>query len=148
MNPLLPIVYQAAKGEEVWIKGSERIQTWKRHKGTVWKVELENSFFKGFNPYKEVVFGDWLIDTFGRDHHLGEVYLNGKALYETDKKKGLFDTQAMPRTLDPEASKLKWFCNANEKTTTIYANFNGKNPNKELVEINVRQAVFYPQKQE
>jgi hypothetical protein len=37
-----------------------------------------------------------------------------------------------------------WFAEVDEKNTTIVAQFKGVDPNKELVEINVRQAVFYP----
>ena len=35
-----PIVYQAADGEKVEIKGSEVIKGWKRFKGTVWQVTI------------------------------------------------------------------------------------------------------------
>ncbi|MBO6045738.1 MAG: DUF1565 domain-containing protein, partial [Bacteroidales bacterium] len=46
------ITYQAAEGEEVWIKGSEQITTWTREKKSdVWKVVLPNSYFGDFNPY-------------------------------------------------------------------------------------------------
>jgi alpha-N-arabinofuranosidase len=37
-----------------------------------------------------------------------------------------------------------WFGNVDETTTTIWAQFPGVNPNEQLVEINVRQTVFYP----
>jgi hypothetical protein len=33
-----------------------------------------------------------------------------------------------------------------DENTTIYANFQGADPNKELVEINVRKCCFYPEK--
>ena len=84
VNDLQRIVYRAAKGEDVSIKGSEQITGWKKYKGDVWKVTLNNEMFGDFNPYKEIMFGDWLLKTYGRDHHLGEVYLNGEALYEND----------------------------------------------------------------
>ncbi|WP_117882406.1 DUF1565 domain-containing protein [Aureibaculum luteum] len=138
------IVYQAAENEEVWIKGSEHIKTWKKHKGTVWKVVLNNDFFGDFNPYQEIVYGDWLTKTYGRDHHLGEVYINGKALYEIDSLAKVFSETSLKRATDTEGSKYKWYCESNQETTTIYANLNGINPNKELVEINVRPTVFFP----
>ncbi len=34
------IVYQAAKGEKVGIKGSEKIDNWENFKGTVWKTTM------------------------------------------------------------------------------------------------------------
>ncbi|MCK5174163.1 MAG: carbohydrate-binding protein, partial [Planctomycetes bacterium] len=38
-----------------------------------------------------------------------------------------------------------WFSQVDESNTTIWAQFKGVNPNKENVEINVRQSVFYPE---
>jgi len=38
----------------------------------------------------------------------------------------------------------RWFARVDAATTTIWAQFPGKDPNRELVEINVRPAVFYP----
>ncbi|WP_372753449.1 right-handed parallel beta-helix repeat-containing protein [Labilibaculum sp.] len=140
------IVYQAAENEEVWIKGSEEISNWKKYKGNVWKVVLNNEFFGDFNPYQEILFGDWLTKTYGRDHHLGEVYVNGKALYEIDSLSKVFSETPLARATDGEASKYKWYCESTQETTTIYANFKGVNPNKELVEINVRPTVFFPKK--
>ena len=46
------IVYQAAKEEKVIIKGSEVIKDWTLVEGTVWKTELQNAFFKEYNPYE------------------------------------------------------------------------------------------------
>jgi len=50
---------------------------------------------------------------------------------------------------DPERAKLGedpglWFAEVDDKSTTIWAQFKGVNPNEKGVEINVRQAVFYP----
>ena len=140
------IVYQAALGEEVWIKGSEVITGWKLYKGSVWTVQIDNFFFNDFNPYEEILKGDWLMNTFGRDHHLGEVYINGHALYEIDSLDEVLSQNPLERAVDSEASKYKWFCVVNSETTTLYANFKGLNPNKEMVEINVRPAVFFPKK--
>ncbi|WP_299781662.1 right-handed parallel beta-helix repeat-containing protein [uncultured Formosa sp.] len=144
LNNRKRIVYKAAKNEEVWIKGSEVINTWKKHKGKVWKVQLENKFFGDFNPYQEILNGDWVVNTYGRDHHLGEVYVNGKALYEIDSLSKVFSEKPLERATDTIGSKYKWYTESNDKFTTIYANFNGRNPNKENVEINVRPTVFFP----
>lgn len=140
------IVYQAAQEEEVWIKGSEEINSWKKYKGDIWKVVIDNEFFGDFNPYQEIVYGDWLTGTSGRDHHLGEVYVNGKALFEIDSLSKVFDEIPLKNAKDIEGSKYKWYCESNQEITTIYANFNGVNPNKELTEINVRSTVFFPTK--
>ncbi|MCX8038110.1 MAG: carbohydrate-binding protein [Candidatus Sumerlaeia bacterium] len=75
------IVYQAAAGEKVEIKGSEVIKNWVKVQDAVWKVTLPNSFFGRFNPYSDLIRGDW-FNPKGRDHHTGAVYLNGEWLTE------------------------------------------------------------------
>lgn len=55
------IVYEAAPGEQVVIKGSERIQCWERLEGTVWKAVLSNELFGDYNPYREELGGDWFV---------------------------------------------------------------------------------------
>ena len=95
-----PIIYQAAKGEDVWIKGSEIIKQWKKFKGNVWMVKIDNKFFGDFNPYVEIVQGDWLLNTYGMDHHLGEVYLNGDSLYEVGELSDVSDENPLGRTND------------------------------------------------
>jgi hypothetical protein len=128
------IVYQAAAGERVVIKGSEIVRGWKQFAPGVWKATLPNSFFGSYNPYKDLIEGDWFNGK-GRPHHTGEVYLNGKALLET---------HLMERVLQPAPGTRTWFCESDEENTYIYANFLDKSPNDELVEINVRDAIFYP----
>jgi len=144
LNDQQRIVYQAAPGEEVQIKGSEEINSWERVDKNVWKVTLDNDFFGDFNPYREIIRGDWFIEDHGRDHHLGEVYLNGKALYEIDALEKVQDPKPLQGASDQEGSIFQWYTEHDENTTTIYANFHGADPNKELVEINVRQLVFFP----
>ncbi len=137
------IVYQAAPGETVFIKGSEAIRDWKPFMGDVWKATLPNSFFGGYNPYKDLIAGDWFTDK-GRPHHTGEVYLNGKSLWESHTIERVLNPQPSAGAIDAEGSTYTWFAESDEKNTYICANFHGKNPNEELVEINVRDACFYP----
>ena len=42
------------------------------------------------------------------------------------------------------ADAFVWYAEVGADQTTIWANFQGANPNEELVEINVRRSVFYP----
>jgi len=56
------------------------------------------------------------------------------------------DPLSLKRAQDQEGSIYQLYCESDSKTTTIWANFHEFDPNKELVEINVRPAVFYPQK--
>lgn len=149
------ITYQAAEGEKVVIKGSERIQNWQKEEGTVWKTVIPNEFFGDFNPYREKVFGDWLVR--GHNKHLGDVYLNGMSFYEADKYEDLLNPEIRTEMVDdatgmtvpvfnPEQTKYLWYAEVDSKNTTIFANFHEYNPNEELVEINVRKCCFYPEK--
>ncbi len=139
------ITYTAAPGEKVVIKGSEQIRGWERFRGDVWKVTLPNAFFGAYHPYKDLINGDWFTDR-GRPHHTGEVYLNGKSLYETHLLERVLNPQPFALSREPAASTWTWFGESDDKETYLYANFHGRNPNEELVEINVRDSCFYPAK--
>jgi len=78
------IVYQAAKGDKVVIKGSEAVKGWQKVQDDTWKAAIPNSFFGGFNPYSDLIRGDWFSPK-GRNHHTGAVYLNGHWLIEAAK---------------------------------------------------------------
>ncbi len=125
------ITYRASEGEKVIIKGSERITSWERQDGGVWKVELPNSFFGDYNPYALNVSGGWL--NYGQWHHRGDVYLNGGAFLEKQNSDQV------------KAAEQSWHCSVNEQTTTIVANFGRATPNEELTEINVRECLFMPE---
>jgi len=130
------IVYQAAPGEKVVIKGSEIVKGWKKLKNDTWKVSIPNNFFGDFNPYSDLIKGDW-FNPKGRNHHTGAVYLNGHWLTEAAKH---------DEVLKPIADTPLWFATVDKTSTTIWAQFKDVNPNNAEVEINVRQTVFYPYK--
>jgi len=137
------IVYRAAPNEKVTIKGSEVVTGWEKVGGGVWKVSIPNSLFGDYNPYEDVIGKDWYIDL-GRDHHTGEVYLNDKSLYEVAAIDDVKNPKPLPQAKDREGSLYVWHCSVDKDKTTIHANFHDFDPNKELVEINVREACFYP----
>ncbi len=139
------IVYRAAKGEKVEIKGSELIENWESEGKGVWKVTIPNSFFGDYNPYEDLVYGDWFIDN-GRIHHTGEVFLNGKALFEEVSMSNIYNPKPDKNVRDLEGSVYTWYCKTDENNTTIWANFQKYDPNKELVEISTRPTCFYPEK--
>ena len=139
------IVYRAASGEKVEIKGSEIITGWKKEKEDVWKAVIPNSFFGDYNPYKDSINGDWFVRR-GRIHHTGEVFLNGKSLYEKEIIEKVINPVADTKIQDNEGSVYTWYCESDNANTTIYANFQKFKPNKELVEISARPTVFYPSK--
>ncbi len=79
------IVYQAAKGDEVVIKGSEIVKGWKKVQNDTWQVSIPNGFFGDFNPFDDLMRGDWFWPK-DREHHTGAVYLDGHWLVEASEK--------------------------------------------------------------
>lgn len=151
------IIYQAAEGEKVIIKGSEILKGWERTDGNVWKAKVDNKIFGSFNPFKEVMFGDWFIYPLDKSVHYGDVYLNGKSMYEAKSVEELknpvmrregfnprWECKSEP-IFCPEDTLYQWYAEVNEESTIIYANFQGADPNAETVEINVRKSCFYPE---
>lgn len=143
LNDLNRITYQAAKGEKVIIKGSEIIRSWERVDETVWKAVIPNSLFGDYNPYVDLVEGDW-FNPEGITHHTGEVYINGQSLFEQNSLEGVKNPKEHSKAVDPSASLYTWFAEVDEENTSIWANFQDFDPNTEEVEINVRPACFYP----
>ena len=139
------IVFRAAPGEKVDIKGSEIITGWEKENDGVWKVTIQNTLFKEYNPYQDSIYGDW-FSRMGRIHHTGEVFLNGKSLFEKETKEKVFKPIPDKNIQDSEGSTYTWYCQSNAKSTTIWANFHGFNPNKELVEVSTRRTCFYAEK--
>ncbi|WP_052265859.1 right-handed parallel beta-helix repeat-containing protein [Pedobacter kyungheensis] len=134
------ITYQVAKGEKVTIKGSEIAKGWQKQQHDTWVLKLPNSFFGRFNPYKELIHGDWFWPKPKERKYLrGAVYLNGSWLMEAAKKAEVTDQDADPKN-------QLWCATVEGDSTTIWTQFKNVDPNKELVEINVRQTVFYPDK--
>ncbi|MBP5608077.1 MAG: right-handed parallel beta-helix repeat-containing protein, partial [Lachnospiraceae bacterium] len=138
------IVYRSAKRREAVISGADEFKTWEHYEGDVWKLTIPNTYFGSYNPYKTFVSGDWL--NIQVPVHTGEVYLNGKSLYECDSLEKVLNPEYYEQSWDIDFTKHTWYtCQAeNEDATEIYANFQGKDPNKECVEINVRAHCFWP----
>lgn len=130
------IVYQAAPGEQVVITGSEIAKHWERITNDTWETDIPNSFFSGFNPYTNLISGDWFRSN-GRQHHTGAVYLNGD---------GLTEAATFNEVSQPVGKTPFWFGKVSTNATSIWAQFKGVNPNKQSVEINARQTVFTPEK--
>lgn len=133
------ITYAAAKGEKVEIKGSEIAKGWKKLTNDTWELKLPNNFFGEFNPFKALISGDWFTPTpKERKYHRGAVYLNGNWLMEASSADEVMKAADKKNQL--------WWGDVDSATTTIRAQFKDVDPNKEMVEINVRQTVFYPDK--
>ena len=127
-------VYNGANGKKIAV----------RYDGDVWLARIGNGLFGGYNPYATRVEGDWYIATYIA--HTGEVYLNGKSMYEVTELDGVLRPQVYEKSWDPAFSVYTWYTEQDEARgeTLIYANFHGEDPNRENVEINVRRNCFYP----
>lgn len=138
------IIYEAAGDGETVITGAEPVAEWTDEGDGVWRAQVPDTLFPVRNPFKTLLYGDWL---FG-DHpgnHLGEVYLNGKALYERQSLDDVRTPSVWPNAKYPSDSLLTWYCESGDTFTTIWANFGGADPRRELVEINVRPYCFWPE---
>ncbi|TRX58248.1 carbohydrate-binding protein [Fulvivirga sp. M361] len=123
------ITFKAADGEEVFVKGSEVINTWEDNGDNTWKVTLPSSFFNGYNPYELRVDGDF--QNYGQWHHRGDIYINNGVLNEL---------QTLDQTKEEPYS---WYTTTEGSETILYANFGKEDPNTALTEINVRELIFY-----
>ena len=140
------ITYRSENPLGAVITGGEVIKNWQQYQKDVWVCRVPNSLFNGYNPYTIFVYGDWYFAK--ADKHIGCVYVNDKALYEASSLEDVIKAEIYPCSWVPEESKYKWYTTQDEEKdeTIIYANFNGKNPNEENVEINVRRRCFFPTK--
>lgn len=146
-NPYQPIVYRSAQPRAAVITGAEVVKSWQPYQGDTWVVTLPNSFFGSYNPYATLVSGDWL--DMGIPCHTGEVFLNDKSLYEQDSLEKVLQPVENDASWDIAFTKHTWYTTQSEdgESTLIYANFQGKNPNEENVEITVRPHCFYPEQE-
>ncbi|NJK94862.1 MAG: DUF1565 domain-containing protein, partial [Bacteroidales bacterium] len=138
------ILYRAAPGETVELKGSELINGWTKLKNGVWKASIPNAFFGTYNPFNDSISGDWFIRK-DRIHHTGEVFMNNKPFYEMETLEKVFNPKINPEIKVKEGSDYTWYCETDSVTTTIWANFHTYNPNKEFVEITTRPTCIYPE---
>jgi len=123
------IVYMAYPGEKVYVKGSEIWKPiWQKiqgHEG-VYSGKLDGKMFGAFNPF--LVTAKRL---FGKKS-LGQVFVNGEQLTETDNKEDLYITSG------------SWMISP--KGDTLYTHFmpTAEKVEKHLVEITVRDRIFAP----
>lgn len=150
------IRYQAAPGEQVCIKGSEVVQDWESAGEGVWRTSVPNALFGDFNPFAEWCWGDWMIDPPVPTRHLGDVYLDGRSLYEAASLEevrapevrttgfGVKWVGGSEPMRHPEETTRVWYAEVGRDETTIWANFQGADPREHLVEVSARMCCFYP----
>ncbi len=139
-----PIVYRSEKPLEAVITGAEEVKCWVPYEKDVWTARIPNGIFGSYNPYTTEIFGDWYYGD--KPVHTGEVYLNGRSMYECFSIEEVLKPVENPASWEPAYSLYKWYTEQDGDVTVLYANFQGADPNKENVEINVRRNCFYPDK--
>jgi alpha-N-arabinofuranosidase len=132
------ITYESAGDGVVEIKGSEIVSGWQPLVAGIWTLEVGNALFGDFNPYATTISGHWFYPK-DRLHHPGAVFLDGHWLIEAASRDELLAS--------PADQKL-WFAEVRPDVTVFTARFGGVDPREHLIEITVRQTVFYPSREQ
>ncbi len=144
-----PIIYRSQTKGAAVITGAERITSWEKVPGEdgVWMAQVPNSLFTDRNPFTTPVSGDWFIIYYPA--HTGDVFLNGKSLYEVTEYDKVTHPVVYAPSWDPDFTLYTWYTEQDEERdmTILYANFHEVDPNQENVEISVRKSCFYPEQE-
>ena len=138
------ITYRSETPLGAVITGAEILKGWTKFEGNVWTARVDNGIFNDYNPYTTYVCGDWYFAP--KLRHTGAVFLNDLMMYETVSVEACIKAEADPAAWNQEESTYKWYTEQDGNVTVLYANFQGKDPNKENVEISVRRNCFMPDK--
>ena len=138
------IVYRSQEPLGAVITGAETLTGWQPYQGNVWVNRVNNGVFGSYNPYTTFVCGDWYFAPTVR--HTGSVFLNDRMLYETVTLEECIAGNPDPCAWNQEEAKYLWYTEQDGNETVLYANFQGKDPNREKVEITVRRNCFMPDK--
>ena len=130
------------------LTGAEPVKGWVKVDGApgVWRATVPNALFGDWNPYTTLVAGDWY--TAYNINHTGEVFLNGRALFESAALEGVLRPEKSKTAWNPDFTDYTWYTeqDAQKDETVLYANFHDSDPNRENVEITVRRSCFRPEK--
>ena len=138
------ITYRSEKPLAAVITGAELLNGWEKVKGTTWTARVNNGIFGAYNPYVEKVEGDWYFSPIVR--HTGAVFMDDLMMYECGSLKECEAGKPDPHAWTQEEAKYLWYTEQDGNETVFYANFHGKDPNKQKVEISVRRNCFMPDK--
>ena len=141
------ITYRSAEPLKAVITGAEPLTCWQDEGHGVWSARISNQIFTERNPYTTRISGDWFIADFVA--HTGDVFLNGKSLYEVTDKEQVVHPVPSRGSWDPEYSVYVWYAEQDPEMdeTVFFANFHDLDPNRENVELSVRNACFAPKEE-
>ena len=140
-----PIHYISVKDKAAVITGADRADNWEHYDGNVWKLVILPEYFKERNPFITLIAGDWYIVASAA--HTGDVYIDSKSMYEVNSLNEVMNPVKSTISWDKDFSVYTWYTTQENNNTVIYANFNGRNPNVENVEISARKSCFYPEEE-
>lgn len=89
-------------------------------------MSLPNTIFTDRNPYTTLISGDWYNASLPA--HTGDVFLNGKSLYEVSTLEEVRHPKRSVASWDPDFSLYTWYTEQDGDDTVLYANFQGKDP--------------------
>ncbi len=138
-----PVVYRSTEPLGAVITGADPLKGWVHEGGGVWTARVPNSVFTDRNPYTTRISGDWFIADFIA--HTGDLFLNGKSLYEVTSMEQVAHPVPSPVSWDPDFSVYVWYAEQDGDETVFHANFQDRDPNEENVEFTVRKACFAPE---
>ncbi len=141
------ITYRAMNRLGAVITGAEIVDNWQEVEPSVWKAEIDNKVFGSYNPFRTLVTGDWFDGGFTA--HTGDVFLNGKSMYEVISYEDVVHPKENLSSWDKDFTVYTWYVPKEEQgdKTVIYANFGKYDPAKECIEVSARQNCFYPSKE-
>ncbi len=141
-TPDARITYRSVEPLGAEIVGSEPLTDWAPYQGDVWTARVRNGVFGSYHPYTTYVCGDWYFAPTVR--HTGAVWLNDRMMYEAVDLAECLAGEEDPTSWCPAESAYKWYTEQDGDETVFYANFKGKDPRREQVEISVRRNCFMP----
>lgn len=127
VDPLNPGVrYVSTEKLGAVITGAEQVKCWVPVEENVWLARVPNGLFGGYNPYTTRVSGNWFFTPV--PVHTGEVYLNGRAMYEKTALEDVRNPKTDCNSWEPGQTVYTWYTEQETDTTLIYANFQGRIP--------------------
>ena len=101
------------------ITGAEIVDNWEHLEGDVWTARVSNGLFGDYNPYTTLVSGDWFIASYTA--HTGEVYLNGKSMYEVTSLDQVKKPEIYKKSWDQAFTVYTWYVEQDEeKNETVF----------------------------
>lgn len=138
------IVYRSEVPGAAVISGAEELTCWEPVEAGIWRAVIDNRVFHGDNPFADTVRGDWYYFSEETPVHRGDVYLDGKSMYEVFSLEQLRRAEPSPWSWDAAFSVNQWYACVGEAETEVYVRLAQGSPREHVMEYSVRRHGFYP----